>query len=488
MKTKVLMVSSEIAPLAKTGGLADAVGALARALVDLGGEVTLVMPAYRTVLEKNSRLEETGMEVEVPIAGRSVRGVILKTWIGKRLPAFLIRADSYFLREGLYGDSQGDYADNAERFTFFCKAALELARRTAPWDVIHCNDWQTALIPVLKKIHGHLYDGIQKAKNLFTIHNLAHQGNFPFSVWGLLDLEMQYFTSRYLEFYGNINLLKGGILFADALTTVSRRYAGEIKTPEWGCGLDGVIRDREKDLYGILNGVDYQEWNPATDPHIKRNYTAKKLNGKKICKRDLQEIYGLPHKASVPLIGMVSRLADQKGLDILIEAMEDLMRLDLQLVILGAGDQRYHALLERLPGKYGEKIGVKIGFDNLLAHKIEAGADIFLMPSRFEPCGLNQMYSLKYGTIPVVRATGGLDDTIEDYNPLSGSGNGFKFSGYSWGTLLEAVKRAIAVYCNKRAWHQLTVKAMACDFSWEKSAAEYYDLYHKLAEAPILRG
>jgi len=484
---KVLLVSPEIAPLAKTGGLADAVGALARALVDLGCEVTLVMPAYRTILENNSQLEETGMEVEVPVAGRSMRGVILRTWIGKKLPAFLIRADSYFLREGLYGNAKGDYADNAERFTFFGKATLELARRTAPWDVIHCNDWQTALIPVLKKVHSQSYGEIQKTKVLFTIHNLAHHGDFPFSSWNLLDLDMQYFTPRYLEFYGNINLLKGGMLFADALTTVSQKYAGEIRTPEWGCGLDGVIRDREKDLYGILNGVDYQEWNPETDPYIKKKYMAKNLIGKKICKKDLQEIYGLPVKASVPLVGMVSRLADQKGLDILIEAMEDLMHLDLQLVILGAGDQRYQALLDGLPGKYPEKIGVKIGFDNALAHKIEAGADIFLMPSKFEPCGLNQMYSLKYGTIPVVRATGGLDDTIEDYNPSSGSGNGFKFSGYSGATLLEAVKRSIAVTYNRKAWRQLMAKAMACDFSWGKSAKEYLALYRKLAETPILK-
>ncbi|MBI2988658.1 MAG: glycogen synthase GlgA [Deltaproteobacteria bacterium] len=476
------MVSPEIAPLAKTGGLADAVGALARALVDLGSEVTLVMPAYRTVLENVSPLQETGIEVEVPIAGRSVRGVILRTRVGERLPAFLIRADSYFLRDGLYGNPQGDYADNAERFVFFCKATLELARRTAPWDVLHCHDWQTALVPVLRKVHGQLYSEIQETKALFTVHNLAHQGNFPFSVWDLLGLEMQYFTPRYLEFYGNINLLKGGILFADAMTTVSKKYASEIRTPEWGCGLDGVIRDREKDLYGILNGVDYQEWNPETDPDIKKKYQAKNLIGKKFCKKDLQEIYGLPDKASIPLVGVVSRLVDQKGLDILNEAVEDLMHLDLQLVILGAGDQRYQALLDGLPGRYPEKVGVRIGFDNALAHKIEAGADIFLMPSKFEPCGLNQMYSLKYGTIPVVRATGGLDDTIEDYNPLSASGNGFKFSGYSGPTLLEAVKRAITLYVNKPAWRRLMAGAMACDFSWEKSANEYLALYQKLIE------
>jgi len=237
-----------------------------------------------------------------------------------------------------------------------------------------------------------------------------------------------------------------------------------------------------------LNGVDHQEWNPEKDPHIKKNYTAERLSGKKICKEDLQETYGLPNRASVPLIGMVSRLVDQKGLDILMEAIEDLMHLDLQLVILGAGDRRYQTLLEGLPGRYPEKIGVRIGFDNALAHKIEAGADLFLMPSKFEPCGLNQMYSLKYGAIPIVRATGGLDDTIEDYNPLAGSGNGFKFSAYSGATLLEAVKRAIAVYCNKRAWRQLTLAAMACDFSWSRPAREYLALYRRLAGTPVLQG
>lgn len=472
--------------MAKTGGLADVVGALSQHLVRLGAEVTLVMPAYQTVLENKFPLEETGMELEVSMADRIVRAGILKTRLGKKVPVYLVKADSYFLRENLYGTPQGDYADNAERFTFFSKAILELARRTAPWDVIHCHDWQTALIPFLKEIYNDLWSEIHNSKTLLTIHNLAYQGSFPDSEWRLLDLDSRYFTPQYLEFYGKINFLKGGMVFADAITTVSRKYAKEIQTPEYGCGLDGVIREREKDLFGILNGVDYQEWNPGTDPTLKKNYGPERLGGKKICKKDLQEVYGLPVKASVPVIGMVSRLADQKGWDILGEVIEDFIRLDLQLVILGNGEEQYQQMLNGLCSRHPENIGVRIEFDNVLAHKIEAGADLFLMPSKYEPCGLNQIYSLKYGTIPIVRATGGLDDTIEDYDPLTGVGNGFKFSAYSGATLLEALKRAIAVYSNKRAWNQLMANAFACDFSWGKSSVEYLALYRNLVETPAV--
>ncbi|MBI4490134.1 MAG: glycogen synthase GlgA [Deltaproteobacteria bacterium] len=479
---KILMVSSEIFPMAKTGGLADVVGSLSPALSRLGVQVALVMPAYQIILENSFPLEDLGLEIEVPLGSRYEKGRVLKTFLQEGLPVYFIRADRYFFREGLYGTSQGDYPDNAERFAFFSKATLELARRTAPWDIFHCHDWQTALIPVEKKIHP--CPEIQKSKTLLTIHNLGYQGIFPVSEWQLLNLDRNYFTPRYLEFYGNFNLLKGGILLADALTTVSKKYANEIKTPEYGCGLDGVIRDREKDLYGILNGVDYQEWNPETDPYIKKNYGARHLRGKTSCKKDLQAIYGLPLKGSVPLFGIVSRLTDQKGFDILVEVIEDLMQLDLQLVVLGTGEQKYEDLLAELPTTQPEKIGLKIGYDNVLAHKIEAGADLFLMPSKYEPCGLNQIYSLRYGTIPVVRATGGLDDTVKDYNPITGEGNGFKFSAYSGPTLLETIKRAIAVYSNRKAWRQLMAKAMDCDFSWKESAAAYLALYRQLLETP----
>lgn len=476
------MVAPEIFPLAKTGGLADVASALSRALVKMGVEVTMVMPAYQTALGNSFKLEDTGMEVNVPMGRGSSRGIVLKTSIGEKLPVYLIQADRYFLRENLYGTSQGDYPDNAERFAFFAKATLELAQRTGSWDVIHCHDWQTALIPVLKTVRSDLWPGLRQCRTLLTVHNLGYQGTFPPAAWEHLNLDWAYFSPSYLEFYGQLNILKGGILFSDALTTVSRRYASEIKTPEYGHGLEGVIREREKNLHGILNGVDYQEWNPQTDPHIKKNYHRRDLRGKALCKKDLQAIYGFPVQPSVPLLGIVSRLVAQKGLDILVEAMEELMRLDLQMAVLGTGEHRYHELLSRFAAAYPGKLGVRIGYDNVLAHKIEAGADLFLMPSQFEPCGLNQIYSLRYGTIPIVRGTGGLDDTIEDYNPATGAGNGFKFGAYSAQVLLETVKRAVAVYHHKQGWRRLIANAMAGDFSWKESAAEYFALYRKLAD------
>lgn len=478
---KILMLSTEIFPLAKTGGLADVVGSLSTALARLGAQVTLVMPAYREAL-KGSRFQKAGREIEVTVGNRRERGQILKTKIPGGLTAYLIRADRYFDRDGLYGTAHGDYPDNAERFTFFGKAALELARRWAPVEIIHCHDWQASLVPVLKKLQSHLWPELHHAKTVLTIHNLAYQGNFPPAAWDLLNLDWHYFSPRYLEFYGNFSFLKGGILFADALTTVSKKYSTEIKTPEYGYGLDGVIRDREKNLYGILNGADYREWNPETDPHIKRNYGVRNLRGKASCKKELQEIFHLPVNGSVPLIGIVSRLVHQKGLDILVEALEELMHQDVQLVVLGTGEERYERPLAALADFYRTRLAIKIGYDNVLAHKIEAGADIFLMPSRYEPCGLNQIYSLKYGTIPIVRATGGLDDTVEDYQPLTGRGNGFKFSAYSGAMLLETVKQATAVYSHKKAWRHLIANAMACDFSWRKSATEYLALYRRLLE------
>jgi starch synthase len=478
---KILMAASECVPLAKTGGLGDVVGALSAALAGLGTETAVVLPAYQSILEGGFSLEETGIAVEAEIGKDRVKGKVLKTTLDGGVPAYLIREDRYFCRPHFYGTPQGDYPDNAERFAFFSKAVIHLAQTTGPWDLIHCHDWQTALVPTLKKLDAASRPGVQKCKTVFTIHNLAYQGIFPFSAWSLLNLDARYFAPPYLEFYGRVNPLKGGILFADALTTVSRKYAREILTPEYGCGLDGVLRGRERDLCGILNGVDYRQWNPDTDPYIKKNYGPRDLSGKKICKNDIQEIYGLPRRAATPLIGIVSRLVDQKGLAIFLDSVEDLCRMDLQIVILGAGDRKYEALLAQLPGAHPGRIGVKIGFDNALAHKVEAGADMFLMPSKYEPCGLNQIYSLKYGTVPVVRATGGLDDTIEDYDPIAGAGNGFKFTPYTAPALIEAVKRAIAVYGDKKSRRTIIANGMACDFSWEKSAKEYLYLYDKLS-------
>lgn len=479
---KILMASSEVFPLAKTGGLADVVGSLSVALSRLAAEVALVMPAYRTILEGKSRIEDTGLEVEVSLGSRTEKGRVLKLRFQDALNCYLIRADQYFSRDGLYGTAQGDYPDNAERFTFFSKAVLDLARKTAPWEIIHCHDWQTALIPVIKKLQPDPCPEIAESKTVLTIHNLGYQGNFSPAEWELLNLDWKYFIPRYLEFYGNFSILKGGILFADALTTVSKKYAQEIRTPEYGFGLDGVICERVNGLHGILNGADYGEWNPKSDSYIKKKYTPRDLRGKAICKKDLQASYSLPLNGSVPLIGMATRLIDQKGLDILEEVVEELLELDLQMVILGSGEERYQELFARLPTSHPEKIGVRISYDHPLAHKTEAGADLFLMPSKYEPCGLSQIYSLKYGTIPIVRATGGLDDTVEDYNPLTGAGNGFKFRSYSGPALLETVKRALAVYNHKKAWRKLIENAMACDFSWKRSAADYLSLYRDLTE------
>jgi starch synthase len=469
------MIASESVPLIKTGGLGDVVGALAGALARGGVQTAVALPAYQAVLDRFPG-EPTALEFTVSLNRRKVSATVLKATVEGGVPAFLIRNDDYFARPGLYGTAKGDYSDNAARFAFFSKAALELAAATGPWDVLHCHDWQSALVPVLSRLGA----AKQSAKTVLTIHNLAHQGLFAYSEWPLLGLDPIYFTPKYLEFYGKINLLKGGILFADALTTVSRKYAEEILTPEYGCGLEGVLAERKRDLRGILNGVDYREWNPESDPYVKKLYSAANLAGKAECKNDLQQIYGLPQRSAAPLLGIVSRLADQKGIDLLLEVLDDLLRMDLQIVLLGAGDQRYQDLLAKLPSAHPKRIGVEIGFDNALAHKIEAGADIFLMPSRYEPCGLNQIYSLKYGTVPVVRATGGLDDTIEDFDPLSGKGNGFKFAEYSGEAFLSAIKRALAVYVNEKAWKQVVANGMAADFSWQRSAADYLQLYRQV--------
>ncbi|HKA31625.1 MAG TPA: glycogen synthase GlgA, partial [Candidatus Binatia bacterium] len=438
-------------------------------------ETAVALPAYRSVLDKFP-VEATGLEVAVALDRRRVAGTVLKANVDGAAPVYLIRNDDYFSRPGLYGTPQGDYPDNAERFAFFGKAALELAAATGPWDVLHCHDWQSSLVPVLSRLGA----ARPAAKTILTIHNLAHQGLFPYSEWPLLGLDPSYFTPKYLEFYGKINFLKGGILFADALATVSRKYAEEILTPEYGCGLEGVLRERQRDLHGVLNGVDYGEWSPESDEFVKKNYGPGNMAGKAECKQDLQQFYNLPQRRSTPLLGIVSRLADQKGIDLLLEIVVQLLGMDLQMVVLGAGDQKYQELISALPSAHPRKIGVTIGFDNALAHKIEAGADIFLMPSRYEPCGLNQIYSLKYGTVPVVRATGGLDDTIEDFDPLSGKGNGFKFADYSGEAFLSAIKRALAVYINKKAWSQVVANGMAANFSWERAATDYLQLYRQM--------
>ena len=476
---KILFASPEAVPFAKTGGLADVAGALPKVLAQMGHEVHLILPKYRGIEEKRFPASPTGMVLKIPISQKLVTGEVYALDLAPRFRALLVRQDNYYDRDQLYGTPTGDFEDNAERFTFFSRAVVETALELAP-DIIHCNDWQTGLIPVYLKSLYRWSPALARAASVFTIHNIGYQGLFWHYDLHLTNLGWELFSPQALEYYGKLNLLKGGIVFADAVTTVSRKYMEEIQTPEFGKGLDGVLRDRRKDLYGILNGVDYEEWSPEKDAFIKEKYGPSDLAKKKACKADLQRECYLKEDPNVPLLGIISRLTDQKGFDILAPIMEDLMGLGLQFVLLGTGEEEYNLLFQKIGQKYPRQAGIRIAFDNILAHKIEAGADMFLMPSLYEPCGLNQIYSLRYGTIPVVRATGGLDDTIDDFNPMTGEGTGFKFADYSSHCLLEAIKRAVQVFRDQPVWEKLMVRAMAQDFSWGQSAQEYVKMYEKV--------
>lgn len=477
---KILFASSEVHPFAKTGGLADVSGSLPPALASLGHQVAVVTPLYRSTREGKHELKLHDKILRVPYKGQPLETKVFLASMGAEIPVYFIQRDEFFDRGGLYGTPDGDYIDNPERFIFFSRSVLEWGKLIGYQpDIVHCHDWQTSLVPVyLKTVYGN-ESHFKKARSVFTIHNLAYQGVFPEETLSVSGLSPELFSIMGLEYYGKMNFMKGGILFADKITTVSERYAQEIQTTEFGYGLDGVLRDRSTDVFGILNGIDYTSWNPKTDPHIAANYDVKELSGKQQCKEELIKIFDLQGTDKSPVIGMISRLADQKGFDILAEAMENLLKLDICLVILGTGDAKYEKQYAALGEKHPGRLGVKIAFDNALAHKIEAGSDMFLMPSRYEPCGLNQMYSLKYGTVPIVRATGGLDDTIKEFDPETGKGNGFKFSAYSSAELIKAVKRARYLYRNKLLWAKLVKNAVKEDFSWQKSARKYEEVYRK---------
>jgi len=477
-KLKILFASSEVAPFAKTGGLADISASLPEAIASSGHQVRVIMPMYRSVMEGNFKLKPLEKSLELSFRGRLLKDQVFYSEIARNLLIYFIKRDEFFDRDMLYGTSKGDYPDNADRFIFFSKGILNLCKLIdfKP-DVIHCNDWQTGLAPVYLKSLGKNDPFFRNARTVFTIHNLAYQGVFPEEYIAISELPPEFFSIKGLEYYGKINFMKGGILFSDIITTVSEKYAGEIQTSEYGYGLDGVLRDRSNDIYGVLNGVDYTEWNPETDSHLAANYNAKDISGKRKCKEELIEIFKLEGSVKIPVIGIVSRLSDQKGFDILADAMDELMRMQLLLVLLGKGDEKYENKFVELGEKYKGRLGVKVAFDNVLAHKIEAGSDMFLMPSRYEPCGLNQMYSLKYGTIPVVRATGGLEDTIKEFDPETQKGNGFKFAEYSPGAMIQELKKALEIYQNKDLWLRLMRNAMIEDFSWKKSALKYIDIY-----------
>ena len=472
---RILCVASEGLPFSKTGGLADVVEALPKALVAQGHEVAVVLPRYR----ETKTTAVVMPSLTIPMGGTRLRfpGIADGTSLsGVRY--FFVDDPAYFDREGLYGGRAGDYPDNPERYAEFCRAAIEIAKHIWPTDVFHCHDWQTALVPVLLRSSYGDDPLVKDIPVVFSIHNMGYHGQFTKDVLDRVGIPQTLFHPGGIEFFGYVNLLKGGLVYSDYLTTVSRKYAEEIQTKEFGHGLDGVARGRHDHLVGILNGVDYSAWNPEKDKLIAVSYSAKDLSGKQVCKQNLLEVFGMsPEHLGRPLVGIVSRFADQKGFDLIAEKAHELMREDLVLVVLGTGDKKYEEFFLALAAAYPGRVGVKIAYDNVLAHKVEAGADMFLMPSRYEPSGLNQMYSLKYGTVPIVRATGGLDDSIEPFDLEHGTGTGFKFKEYSGDALLYAVRQALHHYTDERIWKRIQLNGMAKDFSWKGPAAEYAKLY-----------
>jgi starch synthase len=479
---KIAFFSSEVAPYAKTGGLADVAGALPRYLSKFGFDVKVFTPLYKEVRSKGIPLLKAADRVTFEWAGREEIFSLWESAEGGGASVYFIDKPGLYERDGLYGTAAGDYPDNGERFAFFSRAALESLKVLgfAP-DILHLHDWQPAItLAYLRQTYAGdpFFAGV---RTLFTIHNLAYQGTFEPEILQAVGLPPSLFRTEDLEFYGKVNFLKAGILYADAISTVSYRYSREIQTPEFGCGLDGLLRGRSEVVTGILNGIDYGTWDPAADGSIAARFQPSDLKGKAACKADLLGGFGLPAaKKDLPVMGMVSRLAGQKGLDILIDALPKFITLGLKIVVLGTGEAPIQAALETAARRYPSFFGLKIAFDEGLAHKVIAGSDMFVNPSRYEPCGLTQMYSLKYGTIPIVRATGGLDDSIQEYDPREGSGTGFKFDKPEAEPLNRAVERAVRAYGHKPTWMKLIRNAMAADFSWGRSAQEYALLYRHI--------
>jgi starch synthase len=482
---RILLATTEAVPFAKTGGLADVCGALPSEIEGLGHEIVVVMPAFKQIYASGVEIHQTDVELNIPVGGRTVTGGVLKGKLpGSDVTVYFVDQKDYYDREGLYQEDGKDYRDNCERFVFFCRAALELIDLLdLKTDLVHCNDWQTALIPAYLKTLYADRPGYRQIHSVLTIHNLAYQGVFWHWDMLLTGMDWRYFNWRQMEFYGQLNLLKSGIAFADSVSTVSPRYAEEIRTAELGCGLEEILRHRGESLVGILNGVDTRIWNPAEDPFLATPYNVENWKaGKADAKARLQSQLGLANNERAPLLGFVGRLAEQKGMELILETMERWTRTgDAQWVILGTGDPRYHQELSQFAARYSDKVSVVLGFNNELAHKIEAAADIFLMPSRYEPCGLNQMYSLLYGTVPVVHQTGGLADTIVPAtmeNLESGRANGFMFDSFSSLHLEEAIHHACQMYAFRaNDWAQLIETGMKQDLSWTNSARKYVELY-----------
>lgn len=475
----VLMVTSEASPFHKVGGLADVLGSLPAALQKRGADVAVVLPFYRGSSADGAQPLWRARPVSL---GRTSYPIDVSLVVRNCVPHYLVACPALFDRAEVHSDpaTGEDFPDNHIHFGVLCQAALALARYLIRVEILHCHDWQSALVPVYHRVMFAKDPILKMVKTLFTIHNIGYQGLFEPTVLPELGLDQSIANLNGLEFYGRVNLLKGGISYSDAISTVSASYAADIQLPEFGFGLDGVLRERADRLVGILNGVNYDEWNPEKDPFIAERYGPDALSGKRSCKADLQRTFGLAEEPDVAVIGIVSRLVSQKGFDLLEGTSDRLLSMGVQLVVLGSGDQRYESFFQSLATQCPSKIGVRIGFDELLAHKIEAGADMFLMPSLYEPCGLNQFYSLKYGTIPIVRATGGLKDSVQEFDAGTGCGNGFAFQSYDSMALLEALGRALSTFRDKRLWSHLMRNAMTTDYSWDWSAREYLTLYERL--------
>lgn len=477
---RVVIIASEAVPFAKTGGLADVAGALPKELYDLGIEPILMIPYYRKVI--NGRYDIKRLRrVKVNMGVTSKTGSVLSgSYNGSKIKTYFIGYDAYFNRPGLYQKDGIDYDDNVERFTFFCRSAVEAIKELdLQPDIIHCNDWQTGLIP--KYLKTLFADDFPDTKTVFTIHNLAFQGNFDKKYFPITGLDWDQFSLEDMEFFGQFSFIKAGIINADIVTTVSETYAEEIQTPEFGHGMDGILRERKKELYGILNGIDYSTWNPSTDECIPANYSADELSGKQECKRRLLEENGLPDDDK-PLVGMVTRIADQKGFDIIVEGVDRILGMNCRYIMLGEGEIKYHRLFKEIADRHPKKFVVHLEFDEKMAHRIYAGSDIFLMPSRYEPCGLGQMISLAYGTVPVVRETGGMADTIDDVKEYPQNGVGFTFKRYTSRAMVEALRSGVEAYKDKITWNQIVVRGMRREYSWLSSAQKYLSIYNELCK------
>jgi len=476
---KILLASSEVHPYSKTGGLADMIGALGKALAQAGHQVGVVTPLYRGIKERFPGIRRVDWNIDLPLGAKRVQAELWSLNPAERLTIYFVHQPAYFDRAGLYNENGADYADNSERFIFFSKCVAHLARYL-PWrpEIVHVNDWQTGLVPAMV-LHQSRGEGWGNPPPVcLTIHNLAYQGWFPRSAYDLTNLSHDYLRADGAEqHFGQLNCLRAGIAFADVITTVSPRYAREITTEEFGEGLDWLLRKRQSRLFGILNGVDYDEWNTTRNPFLKHKYSVTRLAGKRVNKAALQKDMNLPVKPNTPLFGTITRLTEQKGISIELGALEEMLNADIQFILLGSGGADYERAFQHLAQRFPYKAAARIGYDQELSHRIEAGCDFYLMPSRFEPCGLNQMYSLRYGTIPIVRATGGLDDTIVDASTESRKATGIKFATYSAPALAKAIRKSLVIYQNAKLLQLYRRNGMIADFSWNRTVAEYEKIY-----------